>query len=70
MKRLLSVLILVIIVSGCKDNSKTSEEKIAIEEVVEIADSEWTVLFDGSNFDNWKGYLKEEMHPEWTIDDE
>ena len=69
MKRLLSVLILVIIVSGCKDNSKTSEEKIAIEEVVEIADSEWTVLFDGSNFDNWKGYLKEEMHPEWTIDD-
>ena len=61
MKRLLSVLILVIIVSGCKDNSKTSEEKIAIEEVVEKADSEWTVLFDGSNFDNWKGYLKEEI---------
>ncbi|MCK0179020.1 DUF1080 domain-containing protein [Flavobacteriaceae bacterium S0862] len=69
MKRLLSVLILAIIVSGCKDVSKTSEEKIVQKEVLEKVDSEWTILFDGSNFNNWKGYLKEDMHSEWTIED-
>jgi hypothetical protein len=69
MKRLLSVLILAIIVSGCKDVSKTSEEKITQKEVVEKVDSEWTILFDGSNFSNWRGYLKEDMHLEWTIED-
>ncbi|PTM12031.1 MAG: DUF1080 domain-containing protein [Bacteroidetes bacterium] len=69
MKRLLSVLILAIIISGCKDNSKTSEEKITQIEVIDKVDSEWTILFDGSNFDNWRGYLKDDMHSDWTIED-
>ena len=29
----------------------------------------WITLFDGSSFDHWRGYLSEEMYPEWTIED-
>ncbi len=29
----------------------------------------WTILFDGSNLDSWKGYLKDTPSDEWTIVD-
>lgn len=28
---------------------------------------DWTILFDGSTLDNWRGYLSENIYPEWTI---
>lgn len=31
--------------------------------------SEWTILFDGTSFDSWRGYLSEEMYSEWEIVD-
>ena len=31
---------------------------------------DWTILFDGSNLDNWRGYLSENIYPEWTIQDD
>ena len=27
----------------------------------------WEILFDGTSFDNFRGYLSKEMHPEWII---
>ena len=30
---------------------------------------DWTILFDGSNMDQWRGYLEEEMPSEWRIED-
>ncbi len=29
----------------------------------------WITLFDGTSFDQWRGYLNDEMYPEWTISD-
>jgi hypothetical protein len=29
----------------------------------------WTILFDGSNLDSWKGYLQETPSDEWAISD-
>lgn len=29
----------------------------------------WVSLFDGTNYDNWKGYLSDDVYSEWTIDD-
>lgn len=31
---------------------------------------DWTILFDGSTLENWRGYLSDEMFPEWTIQDD
>lgn len=30
--------------------------------------SDWQVLFDGSSYENWKGYLSDDMYSEWSID--
>lgn len=32
-------------------------------------DNEWTILFDGSNMDHWRGYLEDGMPSEWQIED-
>jgi hypothetical protein len=29
----------------------------------------WIYLFDGTSFDSWRGYLSDEMYPEWQIED-
>ena len=31
--------------------------------------SDWTILFDGTSLENWRGYLSEDIYPEWTIQD-
>ncbi|MBT8259248.1 MAG: DUF1080 domain-containing protein [Bacteroidia bacterium] len=57
---------------ACKDKeTKTEEkevEKTMVVEKTETKDSEWISLFDGTNFDSWRGYLYDGMYPEWTID--
>lgn len=40
------------------------------EEIIkEKKEANWTVLFDGSSFDNWKNYLGKEVSSNWIIDD-
>lgn len=59
---------------GCKekakevDNSAESDiaEQIAIDKEVT---ADWQVLFDGSSFDHWKGYLKDDVASPWKIED-
>jgi len=31
--------------------------------------NDWTILFDGASFDHWRGYLSDEIFPEWAIVD-
>lgn len=63
MKRIICLIVTMSLLVSCI----SKEEKIDKE--VETNEKEgWIVLFDGSNFDNWKGYLKEEMPNEWSID--
>jgi hypothetical protein len=35
--------------------------------VEEKSGEEWIYLFNGTSFDQWRGYLNDDMYPEWTI---
>ena len=61
MKHLFNLLIILIVLSSCK------QEKVKV--IVKNDSEKWITLFDGSNFDNWRGYLSDKMHSEWSIED-
>lgn len=68
MKKLILFAICIVVLVACKDKAKNNTlTEVEIEEIVQ-PESEWVYLFDGTNFDNWRGYLTEDMYPEWTID--
>ncbi len=70
MKNIVTMLLLaVILLVGCKEKVKETKEKTMEREVVKKAESDWTILFDGTSFENWRGYGSEEIHPEWSIED-
>ena len=73
MKKLILFVVVAVAFTACKDKTKEStqaEEDIEVNTEVEVEnDSDWVYLFDGTNFDKWRGYLKDEMYPEWTIED-
>ena len=62
---------LTITFSSCKQTVKQTEqtEPQAMNMDNIKPESDWMYLFDGTNFDNWRGYLSEGMYPEWTIED-
>ena len=70
MKSVIYVLVAAVVLVSCKQKKENIPVK---EDVVEAMDmnvsEEWITLFDGTSFDNWRGYLSEGMYPEWTIDD-
>ena len=65
MKSYIYLLATLVILVSCK------EKKAIIDaEGKKINSSkEWIALFDGTSLDNWRGYLSEEIHSEWSIDD-
>ncbi|WP_411029565.1 DUF1080 domain-containing protein [Spongiimicrobium sp. 3-5] len=74
MKKLFIAFLIVCLASACKDKTKTSEgaSEMATEDASEQLnenDDQWIVLFDGTSFDAWKGYLKDEMPAEWKLED-
>ncbi len=55
-------------ITACK---KVTKEPVTVEtetKEIEMA-PEWVYLFDGTSYDNWRGYLDDKMYPEWTIED-
>lgn len=62
-------------VAGCKEKAE-KEIIIEPEKTTEMAAGatqgqagEWKVLFDGSSFDGWKGYLRDDVPEAWKIED-
>ena len=71
MKKLFFLAIITVVSISCKNKAKEStksEAKIDKEAGVETTD-DWVYLFDGSNYNHWRGYLDENMYTEWTIED-
>jgi hypothetical protein len=77
MKKLATLAIAVLTLTACKNNSKkdtvidmrSGEGNASAMNGKEIGQSsDWEFLFDGSNFDQWRGYGTDEMYAEWSID--
>ncbi|MEP2936783.1 MAG: DUF1080 domain-containing protein [Gilvibacter sp.] len=74
MKKTFILLAMALAVVACKEKEADKTAEVDTEEKKEVKKTEandfgWEVLFDGSSFDNWRGYLSEEMPAEWTIED-
>lgn len=73
MEKILILGLALLTITACKQKQKEAEEMEAEVEMAEnteaTQDDEWTILFDGTSFDNWRGYLSEGMYDEWTIED-
>lgn len=56
----------------CREQMKTEESKnetVSLSEEENTPGSEWEILFDGTSFDNWKGYRLEGMAENWKLED-
>jgi len=70
MKKTTIILLALIVITACKNKQKksvTTDEKTV--NVVQKDTTTWEVLFNGANFDNWRGYNTDSIYPEWTIVD-
>ncbi|MEC3905652.1 DUF1080 domain-containing protein [Tamlana sp. 2201CG12-4] len=70
-RSLVYVLLALLIVVSCKahKNKNTLIEKGEVETHTKHSEEEWITLFDGSSFNNWRGYLSDRVYPEWTIEE-
>ena len=73
MKHLLLCIFIAITVIACKEKTEEKMETGKTEEIAASGDreqaGEWKVLFDGSSFDGWKGYLREDVPECWKLED-
>ena len=74
MKQLVFTGLMALMIFGCKDKAKESNEEMNTETMAETQmeanpQDEWMVLFDGSSFEGWHGYLKEGMPEQWKLED-
>ncbi|WP_299127512.1 DUF1080 domain-containing protein [uncultured Winogradskyella sp.] len=70
-KHIILILLLMVTVFNCK-SEKESEIKVANNSEQEISnesEAEWKVLFDGTTTDAFRGYKKDSIYPQWTIED-
>jgi hypothetical protein len=71
MKKILFILLAVCVFTACKnEKTKESTENNKADATTTMdKENDWIVLFDGTSFDNWRGYLTDSMYNEWTIED-
>lgn len=74
MIRKIAGLLLLALFVQCKEKEKETKDSIAMDEATEVTSDtgsmdEWNVLFDGTNFDSWKGYLQDNVSDTWKIED-
>ncbi|MCA0132494.1 3-keto-disaccharide hydrolase [Winogradskyella alexanderae] len=73
MNKLYALSFILILVMSCKETAKEIEVETEENEITETMSSEvkeeWISLFDGKSLEKWRGYLSEDMYPEWTVED-
>ncbi len=71
MKNIILLLVFIVSFTACKNATKQpNQAKSQSKDLKKVESSpEWVYLFDGTSFDNWRGYLDDKMYPEWTIED-
>ena len=69
MKKIVIIVSVALMMLACK-KEKSKEVLTPKKEITQKEESQqWIILFDGSSFENWRGYLVEDMYPEWSIED-
>ena len=72
MKKIVIIVSLCLFV-GCNQAGNKINNNEVIQQTASSTLSEnnddWTILFDGSTLENWRGYLSNDIYPEWTIQD-
>jgi hypothetical protein len=73
MKKIFMLFAVSITMFACKEKETDATAEAEVTEEVEVktaaTDFGWEVLFDGTSYDSWRGYLADEVYPEWTIQD-
>ncbi|GAB5473457.1 MAG: DUF1080 domain-containing protein [Maribacter sp.] len=72
MKKQLSILFFALLIMGCKEKAKETQEQAddtMAEAEAKVPEEEWEVIFDGETFDGWHEYLKEGVSEHWKIED-
>ena len=70
MKTLLSFSLIIALTASCQNNNKTDSSMTKEDSIEQTTpQEEWLNLFDGTNFDQWRGYLSEDMPEAWSIQD-
>jgi hypothetical protein len=61
------------VLANCKEKENKEEVMatgdMSMENMKEMDENDWIVLFDGTSFDGWKGYMKDGMAENWKIED-
>jgi len=70
MKKIIIIALATVTLIACK-NQKTKAKVAGTKTVNQTQQGShpWEILFDGTSFDNWRGYNTDSMYPEWTIKD-
>ncbi|MGB5819093.1 MAG: DUF1080 domain-containing protein [Saonia sp.] len=73
-KVFLITLLLGLFIISCKDKADSKKEETEPETVAEpnvegMIEDDWTVLFDGSSFKGWHGYLLDSVPSVWKLED-
>ncbi|NAS10812.1 3-keto-disaccharide hydrolase [Poritiphilus flavus] len=72
MKRIVIAVLISTFFLGCKGKAEKqdmADSEDMTEEVQQEQEKEWTILFDGSSFEHWKGYGEDEVPDTWKLED-
>ena len=63
-----SLVIMAVVFSSCTNTKKQAEDTTDKNET-EMTSDEWITLFDGTSFEGWRGYGRQDVPTAWTIED-
>lgn len=73
MRNIIGIIIFLGVLIACKKTENKKKENANVQNIDLLGEAnnegDWTILFDGSSLDQWRGYLSDGMYPEWTIQD-
>jgi hypothetical protein len=71
MKKITLIILSALTILACQDKkNKIQESKDKLANQTEQENTQpWITLFDGTSYDNWRGYLSDSIYPEWAIED-
>ncbi|MCK0155731.1 DUF1080 domain-containing protein [Cellulophaga sp. F20128] len=68
MKKIFFIICVAVLTFSCKDKTNKTTETATNSTTTEENQDGWTVLFDGTNLDQWKGYGEDSPRAEWKIE--